>query len=130
MYDGVLRLFGVAPGVDEGVIRAALGVHVGENTSELLKSCEIDKGIAEVRFGTHEAALAIRRLAAAAAAPCTTEAEATAAVTAALGLPCAGADTLYNERSYDGRRAEEGRDDDDGRGWCALHEHTSRHALA
>jgi hypothetical protein len=30
---------------------------------------------------------------------------------------CGGIDTLYNERSYDGRRGEAGRADDDGRGW-------------
>ena len=33
---------------------------------------------------------------------------------------CAGADTLYNERSYDGRQGGEGFDDDNGRGWYAL----------
>ena len=31
---------------------------------------------------------------------------------------CVGVDTYYNERSYDGRRNESGREDDNGRGWC------------
>ena len=32
---------------------------------------------------------------------------------------CAGIDTWYNERSYNGRKGEEGLEDDDGHGWCA-----------
>ena len=54
-----------------------------------------------VRFSTHESASAARR-----AAP-------------ELVHICDGVDTLYNERSYDGRKSEKGLEDDDGRGWCA-----------
>ena len=54
--------------------------------------------MAIVRFSTHEAAMAARR-------------------SFAWQGVCSGVDMLYNERSYDGRRGEEGRDDDDGRGW-------------
>ena len=31
---------------------------------------------------------------------------------------CAGVDTFYNERSYDGRKGMKGLEDDNGRGWC------------
>ena len=54
------------------------------------------------RFATHEAALAAMR-------------------TASWPELCDGVDTQYNERSYDGRRGEQGRADDSGRGWCAVH---------
>ena len=57
----------------------------------------------QVRFATHEAARAARRAA------------------AELKSICDGIDTLYNERSYDGRMGEAGRDDDEGR--------TLRHAF-
>ena len=53
-----------------------------------------------VRFSAHAAARAARRAA------------------AELVHICAGVDTRYNERSYDGRKGEAGFDDDDGRGWC------------
>ena len=95
-FDGALCLFGL---VDVGVatLRAALGSY-GEITS-----CELSHSPPLVRFTTHEAALAVRSRAAAAAAGCRTEEEVTIAVSAALGLTCAGADTLYNERAYNGR---------------------------
>ena len=56
---------------------------------------------AVVRFSTHDAALAAKRAA------------------STLTSLCAGIDTLYNERSYDGRHGAEGLDNDHGRGWCA-----------
>ena len=57
--------------------------------------------MAVVSFATHAAALAAKQ-----AGP-------------PKGL-CQALDTLYNDRSYDGRRNEDGgRSDDDGRGWCA-----------
>ena len=91
-FDGALALFGLRSGVDEKAVRAALK-HFGK-----IKSCELDSQPAVVRFVKHDAALAAKE----------------------AGAPklCQGLDTLYNERSYDGRRGEVGRKDDDGRGWC------------
>ena len=67
-----------------------------------IETVEFSRGMASVRFASHAAALAAKQ------AP----------------LPeglCEALDFLYNERSYDGRRDDdEGRSDDDGRGWCAL----------
>ena len=95
-FDGKLCLFGVKPGVQEAAIRAQLG-RFGE-----IVSCELDRTPAAVRFTTHDAALAAKRDA------------------SAWAQLCEGVDTLYNERSYDGRNGDKsGRDDDDGRGWCA-----------
>ena len=70
-----------------------------------------------MRFATHEEALTVKWKAVAAAASCTTLEDAAAAVAVALGLQCGGVDTWYNERSYDGRKGKDGRDDDNGRGW-------------
>ena len=91
-FDGALALFGLKPGVDEKKVREVLARH-GDITG-----CELDRDPAVVRFVSHAAALAARR----------------------AGAPelCNGVDTLYNERSYDGRKGEPGREDDDGRGWC------------
>ena len=111
-YDGVLCLFGLK--ADEDVVRAALQAYGA------ILGCDLSAEPAIVRFQTHDAALAVRRKAEAAAAVCQTPEEATATVTAALGLACAGADTRYNERSYDGREGEVGREDDTGRGWCTF----------
>ena len=44
-------------------------------------------------------------------------ARAAARSAAELILIAGGIGMLYNERSYDGRRGEAERDDDDGRGW-------------
>ena len=79
--------------VDEATLRAALerfGTIVSINVSE---------SPAQVRFSTHEAARDAAR----------SEAE--------LANIAGGVDTRYNERSYDGRKGEAGRDDDEGRGW-------------
>jgi len=111
-YDGVLCLFGIQ--VDERTVRAALGA-LGE-----IKECNVDVQPAVVRFATHDAALAVRRKAEAAAATCRTDEQAASAITAALGVTCSGVDTRYNERSYDGRKDEVGREDDTGRGWCCF----------
>ena len=92
-YDGALCLFDPKEGVDEAAVRAALS-SFGE-----IASYEISPEKVIVRFSNHEAARAARRAA------------------AQLTSICKGADTLYNERSYDGRHGEAGRDDDDGRGW-------------
>ena len=45
---------------------------------------------------------------------------------------CKGADTLYNERSYDGRKEgqEPGRDSDTGRGWCVFESSISTELIA
>ena len=95
-HDGALCLFGLVDGADEPAIRAALG-SFGD-----IETVEFSRGMASVRFASHAAALAAKQ------AP----------------LPeglCEALDFLYNERSYDGRRDDdEGRSDDDGRGWCAL----------
>jgi hypothetical protein len=114
-YDGILCLFGLA--ADETAVRAAL------SPFGTIRECRLDLTPAQVHFDTHEAARAVRRRCELAVSGCTTAEEASAAVEAALGLQCAGADTLYNERSYGGRRGEPGRDDDDGRGWCVTFPH-------
>ena len=131
-YDGALCLFGLAENVDASAVRAALGSH-GEITS-----CELNQNPPLVRFATHEAALAVRRRAAAAvarfhAAATAVEQDSDAgvrkAMKEALGLACDGADTLYNERSYDGRDGGEGRVGDDGRGWCCFEDVVSTELL-
>ena len=97
-FDGLLCLFDLAEGVDEAAIRAALAAF-GE-----VVSVAIGGGFppATVCFTTHEAALAAKRAA------------------RQLVHLAGGVDTLFNERSYDGRRGEAGYDDDDGRGWCVF----------
>ena len=94
-FDGAICLFGLAQGVGESEIREwlqAFGVIV---------SYEAGAGStpAIVRFATHASAVAAKRAA------------------SELVSLCAGIDTLYNERSYDGRRSEQSLDDDNGRGW-------------
>ena len=91
-FEGALCLFNLTEGVDEPKIRTAL------KRFGTIQDCKVGGWpSAIVRFSTHEAALAAKR-------------------TAPLRI-CAGVDTLYNERSYDGRKGEPGRDDDEGRGW-------------
>jgi hypothetical protein len=94
-YDGALALFDLKV-TDKSAIMQAFGEY------GLVRSCEVG-GWPEaiVRFSTHAAALDAKRAA------------------HLLVHICLGIDTLYNERSYDGRRGEAGREDDDGRGWCA-----------
>ena len=94
-FDGALCLFDLKDGVDESSITKALEGFGTINSIELGGWPP-----AVVRFSTHEAAIQAKR-----APPLSV---------------CGGADTLYNERSYDGRKGEEGRDDDEGRGWYAL----------
>ena len=103
-YDGKICLFLLKDNnwepqdVDEATIRNALSEY-GEITScELTGPLRDNQGGYIISFTTHEAALAARRA-------------------GAIPDICAGIDTLYNERSYDGRKGEEGRDDDEGRGW-------------
>ena len=95
-YDGVLCLFELEDGIDESLIRDAL-----ETYGEIISvTCEADAWPpAIVRFSTHEAARSVRRDA------------------KELTHIASGIDTLYNERSYDGRKNEAGRDNDEGRGW-------------
>ena len=92
-FDGAICLFDLASGQDEAAIRAGLQVF-GE-----IRSCDLTVDPVTVCFATQAAALNAKH----------------------SELPsgfCAGIDTQYNERSYDGRRDDEsGRDDDDGRGW-------------
>jgi len=97
-YDGKLCLFDVAPGVDGAAIKAAL-VPYGD-----IVSCMLGKTArpATVCFATHAAAQAAKRAA------------------AQLVHIAGGVDTLFNERSYDGRHGEAGLDDDEGRGWCVF----------
>ena len=80
-------------GVDEAAIRTAL------ECFGTIVSIDTSASPVFVRFSTHKAARAARRAA------------------AELANIAGGVDTVYNERSYDGRRGEAGRDDDDGRGW-------------
>ena len=80
--DGHLCLFDLAEGVDAAKINAALA------TFGTIESCNVGSPTV-VRFASHASALAAKR-----AAP--------------IAGVCAGADTLYNERSYDGRRTRRG----------------------
>jgi hypothetical protein len=94
-YDGALALFGLKVMDEKSIMQAfeEYGVVV---------SCEVGgHPEAIVRFSTHAAALDAKRAA------------------DSLIHICGGIDTLYNERSYDGRRGDiaEGREDDEGRGW-------------
>ena len=105
-FDGALCVFLLrdkdwkVQDVDEATLRAAFGKYGEITRCELTGELRDNQGGVLVWFATHEAALAARR-----AGP--------------IEGVCSGVDTLYNERSYDGRKGEEGRDDDDGRGWCA-----------
>ena len=97
-FDGAICLFALAEGVDESEVRERfasfgdiIGYEAGAGSTPTI-----------VRFSTHEEALATKRAA------------------SQLTNLCAGIDTLYNERSYDGREDEEGFEDDNGRGWCAF----------
>lgn len=95
-YDGMLCLFELVKGVDEASIKDALHAY-GEIINVTVEADAWPP--ATVRFSTHEAARSARR-----------DAE-------ELKHIAGGVDTLYNERSYDGRKGEAERDDDDGRGW-------------
>ena len=79
--------------VEEWVLREELA-RFGEIAS-------VDTGTSPVivRYLTHEAAVHATRAA------------------AELTHIAGGIEMMYNDRSYDGRRGESGRDDDDGRGW-------------
>ena len=92
-------LFGLKAGVDEAAVCQALS---GDLSTEF-ESCDLafESTYGVVRFTTHAAAL-----------------RAKAANT--FSELCGGVDTRYNERSYDGRDGEGGRDGDEGRGWCDL----------
>ena len=91
-FHGALCLFTLKDGVDESTIRAEL------ERFGSIQDCKLGGWpSAIVYFSTHDAAVAAKR-----AAP--------------LSI-CDGVDTLYNERSYDGRKGEAGRDNDEGRGW-------------
>ena len=94
-FDGALCLFNLAAGVDEREVRKQL-----QKFGDIM-SYEAEAGCtpAIVRFSSHDAAIAAKR-----------------AASMLTGL-CGGIDTVYNERSYDGRHGYEGLDDDDGRGW-------------
>ena len=99
-YDGVICLFELAEGVHEAAIRTAL-VEGELASSDEIESVSLQLGEwppATIRLRTHEAARRVRRGA------------------KELAHVAGGVDTAYNERSYDGRIGEEGRDDDDGRG--------------
>ena len=95
-YDGVLCFFDLEKGIDQAAIQNVL-----EKYGTIISvTVEADAWPpATVRFTTHEAARSARRDA------------------KKLTHIAGGIDTLYNERSYDGRKDEAGRDDDEGRGW-------------
>ena len=95
-FDGAICLFGLVEGVGEREVREQLQVFGN------IVSYEAGAGSTPtiVRFAKHDVALAAKHAA------------------SKLTI-CGGIDTLYNERSYDGRVEEEGLDDDNGRGWCA-----------
>ena len=94
-FDGAICLFGLGQGVGESEICERL------QAFGVIVSYEAGAGAtpAIVRFSKHDAAVAARRAA------------------SELTHLCGGVDMLYNERSYDGRTDETGRDDDEGRGW-------------
>ena len=96
---------------DEAAVRQAL------DRFGTIQTCELQQDPAVVQFATHEAARAVRRVAEAAIASSATAEEVSKALFQALGLKCDGIDTLYNERSYDGRKGDAHRDGDEGRGW-------------
>ena len=107
-YDGKLGLFELVPGVSQRRLRAAFK---GYGKVEGVETGGWPPAI--VHFRTHEAALKAMRS------------------TTKLRHVAGGIDLLYNERSYDGRRGEVGREDDDGRGWCDGHAAPNLlHALA
>ena len=99
-FDGALCLFGVVAGVTEDMLAAYFSEFGDVQRIETDGPLRQTHGVVVVRFLTHEAALEAKR----AEAP---------------PNMYGGADTLYNDRSYDGRSGEVGREDDDGRGWCA-----------
>ena len=94
-FDGAICLFGLAQGVGESEICERL------QAFGVIVSYEAGAGStpAIARFSTHASAVAAKRAA------------------SELVDLCAGIDTLYNERSYDGHRSEQSLDDDNGRGW-------------
>ena len=95
-FDGALCLFELADGADETAIRAAFRSFGG------IKAVESARGTAVIRFASHSAATAAKKLA------------------GTLEL-CKALDFQYNERSYDERIDDGG---DGGRGWCAAHQTT------
>ena len=91
-FHGALCLFTLKDGVDESTIRAEL------ERFGPIQDCKLGGWpSAIIYFSTHESAVAAK-------------------LAAPLSI-CDGVDTLYNERSYDGRKGEAGRDNDEGRGW-------------
>ena len=94
-FDGAICLFGLVEGVKEHDVREQL------NEFGSIQSYEAGAGATPtiVRFSTHDAAVAAKRAA------------------SLLTSLCGGIDTVYNERSYDGRHGDAGFDADDGRGW-------------
>ena len=91
-FDGRLCLFRLKPGVNEEAIRDAFG-EVG------LARCSLGDDPPTLLFPSHEAALRAKEV-------------------GRWSKLCEGVDTLYNERSYDGRHSGDGgRSEDNGRGW-------------
>ena len=102
-FDGALCLWGVKEDADEAAICMAL------REFGTISSCELgDRAPVVVRFHEHDSALAAKRAA------------------SRLGNFCAGVDTLYNERSYGGRKGMQGLEDDEGRGWCCFEDALGR----
>ena len=92
-FDGAVCLFGLKPGRENEA-----AIHDALDRFGTIKGIELNRDPAVVRFTTHEAALEAEK--------------------EVIGELCDGMGTLYNERSYDGRKGEVNRSDDDGRGWC------------
>ena len=90
-FDGKLCLFGLKPGVDQRLVCRVVGKAA---------SCHLDDDPwPTLLFPSHEAALKAKEA-------------------CRWSELCEGVDTLYNERSYDGRHGDDGwRSDDHGRGW-------------
>ena len=93
-YDCRVCLFGLAEGKTETAVRAAF------ERFGAVESVSLEPDDARVCFYTHESAHAAKRA-------------------GSVDGVCSGIDTEYNETSYDGRKDDpEGRDDDEGTGWC------------
>ena len=92
-FDGAVCLFGLKPGKENEA-----AIHDALDGFGKIEGIELNRDPAVVRFTTHEAALKAEK--------------------EVISELCDGIGTLYNERSYDGRKGEANRSDDDGRGWC------------
>ena len=100
-FDGAICLFELQTGMSKAAVRAAIREVFAPFGS--IVNFELDCDPAVVRFSTHDAALKAK-------------------AKYSEGVPdlFSGLDMQYNERSYNGRRGEDERTNDNGRGWYVL----------